>query len=1098
MWLRTIWRGPLVEVWPLTPEGIFRTLPPDLMNASMWAFKSSRLWTAASFFALAAVRVRVRVLAGAPLAVFAAFAVFAALDALDGLALPVAFAVLDTLAGLALVAVLAVFDADALDADTLDEDALDEDTLAGLALAAVLGLAAVLAAFLAGVRAVVRLEVRAVARLAVRLEARPVVRPAARLADRPVLLAAADLAGLAFLSLLFLLPLPPLLSLLCFPSFLPNTLALKMLSMVTTRAVKNPHYTQNPPPPASPPAGLMEGFILSRQWLETDKGLELIYWLASEQGPLKFHLVNTESVCFIPAAAVARLPALLPSLPPSVPSSAPHETGWRSAPTALRSFDQEPVAALYCRSHRFMLDCRDRLRRAGVAVFESDIKPTDRFLMERFITGAMKFTGRGRKVGAFSEVVPSKVEPGEYRPALRSLSIDIETDYGMEHLYSIALYAPDFAVVVMQGEAETVTATSVSTSTLASTSTSVSASTSASTSTSPPGYRLLYAEDERAVLKTFLRLLHEYDPDALIGWNVVNFDLLMLQKFCDRAGLPFTVGRDRQTANWRRSRESAERHYVLIPGRAVLDGIELMRTATYSFEDFSLEYVSRRLLGRGKLVEDVEQRGEEISRLFETDKPALADYNLEDCRLVWDIFEKEKLWDFAIERASLTGLELDRYGGSVAAFDYLYLPRLHRKGYVAPDPGQLETDAMSPGGYVLASVPGIHEDVVVLDFKSLYPSIIRTFQVDPLGLVHGLAEDDAIEGFDGGRFSRSEAILPRLIETLWRARDRAKAQGNAALSQAIKIIMNSFYGVLGTRGCRFFDPRLVSSITRRGHEIILATQKEIERRGHRVIYGDTDSVFVILSDSVRVDLRADSGKDIGSSTSAAAAVRAAAECLAADLNDWWRQRIEEQHRIPCHLELQFETHFHKFLMPTVRGADTGSKKRYAGTVTAADGEECKLLFKGLETVRSDWSQLARDFQQSLYERIFSERPYEDYIKQTVQDLRGGKFESELLLRKRLRRRLKDYVKNIPPHVQAARKVEERRRQRGLSPLYSGGGGKWVEYYMTVNGPEPRAHRRSAMDYDFYIERQLAPIADSILVFKSTSMGEILNTQMGLF
>lgn len=798
-----------------------------------------------------------------------------------------------------------------------------------------------------------------------------------------------------------------------------------------------------------------EGFILTRQWLETRRGLELVYWLASAAGPLRFRLINSEAVCFIPAADVPRLSSLLLK-----------SSGWRSAPTALKSFRQQPVAALYCRSRAHLLDCRDRLQRAGVPVYESDIKPTDRFLMERFITGGMKFIGASRKAAGFTEVIPAKVEPSEYRPHLRCLSIDIETDYAAENLFSIALYAPDLAVVIMQRDGGSFTQTAKTAQT-------------AESGQEKRDYELRYVADERALLSTFLQLLGEYDPDALIGWNIVGFDLLMLQKFCERAGIIFTAGRGGEAAVWRKSRDSAERHYVLIPGRAVLDGIELMRTATYQFENFSLEYVARKILGRGKLVEDPEQRGEEIERLFHNNKPALADYNLEDCRLVWDIFAQEKLWDFAIERASLTGLELDRYGGSVAAFDYLYLPRLHRAGYVAPDPEQDSAEGSSPGGYVLPSAPGIYEDVVVLDFKSLYPSIIRTFRVDPLGLMKGLKAADAVDGFDGGKFARGEAILPQLIETLWQARDRAKADGNSALSQAIKIIMNSFYGVLGTRGCRFHDPRLVSSITRRGHQVILATQQEIQRRGYRVIYGDTDSVFVLLE-----------------GLPDAAAVQQTASQLAAELNEWWRQRIQEEYQLPCYLELQFETHFHRFLMPTVRGAETGSKKRYAGTIAQEEGKGHRLLFKGLETVRSDWSQLARDFQQQLYELVFAEQPFEDYIKRTVQQLRDGKFETELLLRKRLRRALADYVKNVPPHVQAARKTEAARRERGLPPLYQRGG--WVEYYMTVNGPQPRGYCNSAIDYDFYIDKQLGPIADSILVFKGISMAEILDVQIGLF
>ena len=112
------------------------------------------------------------------------------------------------------------------------------------------------------------------------------------------------------------------------------------------------------------------------------------------------------------------------------------------------------------------------------------------------------------------------------------------------------------------------------------------------------------------------------------------------------------------------------------------------------------------------------------------------------------------------------------------------------------------------------------------------------------------------------------------------------------------------------------------------------------------------------------------------------------------------------------------------------------------------------------------------------------------------DIQNGVFGPELVLRKRLRRKLSDYVKNVPPHVQAARKAEEIRKKLQLPALYEHGG--WVEYVMTTAGPEPRQYRQSPVDYDFYIDKQLAPIADSILVFQQSSMDKILDRQIGLF
>mgnify|MGYP001827555246 FL=1 len=158
-----------------------------------------------------------------------------------------------------------------------------------------------------------------------------------------------------------------------------------------------------------------------------------------------------------------------------------------------------------------------------------------------------------------------------------------------------------------------------------------------------------------------------------------------------------------------------------------------------------------------------------------------------------------------------------------------------------------------------------------------------------------------------------------------------------------------------------------------------------------------------------------------------------------DLNSWWAQTLIETYAIDCHLEVEFETHFTRFLMPTIRGMQTGSKKRYAGMTSGADGEP-KLVVKGLEAARSDWTPLARNFQRELFQRVFLNQPFDDFIRDTAKALQAGELDEHLVYRKRLRRRLEDYKRNVPPHVQAARKLKVH--------------GSTVRYVMTLSGPEP--------------------------------------------
>jgi DNA polymerase-2 len=160
-----------------------------------------------------------------------------------------------------------------------------------------------------------------------------------------------------------------------------------------------------------------------------------------------------------------------------------------------------------------------------------------------------------------------------------------------------------------------------------------------------------------------------------------------------------------------------------------------------------------------------------------------------------------------------------------------------------------------------------------------------------------------------------------------------------------------------------------------------------------------------------------------------------------------------------------------------------SKKRYAGLVRSAGGEK-EIVFKGLESVRTDWTPLARRFQRELYCRVFLNVPYEDFIKQTLEALMAGELDEELVYRKRIRRPLSEYTKNVPPHVQAARQLD--------NP------GRWIRYVITSAGPQPVTNGIPKPDYAHYRDRQLAAAADGILHFLGTSFDAITDRQMEIF
>ena len=859
-----------------------------------------------------------------------------------------------------------------------------------------------------------------------------------------------------------------------------------------------------------------EAFLLTREWRDTPRGIELVLWAAGGAGPVRAVLRGQEAVCFIPRSQAS---------PPGV----------RRRRVDLATLGGAPVDALYFRSQRELEALRETRR---FALHESDVRPADRFLMERFVTGPVILHGRAERRERFTEFVDPRVRPGDCRPSLRTVSLDVETsgldgDDRGQQLWSIAVSGDEAGGEGAAGAAGRMekfskgAAREIETgpgrpgpgrpatgraerSARAEAVFVVDPGTGrppSSFTASPAGAKgeaapVHYLPDEAAVLRAFLAWIAEHDPDLLIGWNVTGFDLRFLEARCRRHGIGFALGRGGARARILDGAVATAR----IPGRVVIDGIEGHRAAFWGFEDESLGAVARELLGRDKRIASGRPRVDAIRELYETDKPALAAYNLEDCRLVREIFDRTRLIDFMVERSRITGLGLGRIGGSVAAFDHLYLPRLHRRGRVAPDVGAGPAgNGESPGGYVLDSRPGLYRNVALFDFKSLYPSIIRTFRIDPLGLAE--PGPDPVPGFAGAACAREGGILPELIASLWERREEAKRSGDRPFQQAVKILMNSFYGVLGARGCRFFDPRLASSITMRGHEIIRRSKAFIEDEGFEVIYGDTDSLFVLLGGGPGsaprgggdgggggppgggeaeggAPRRGGGGGGTGGDgrerrgDGAAAARRAAA--LAERLNGWWRETLAREHRVASCLEVELQTLFERFFMPTVRGAATGTKKRYAGLARRGDGAP-ELVFKGLETVRTDWTPLARRFQRELYRMVFLDEPCEGYVRATHDALFAGALDAELVYRKRMRRPIDAYTRNVPPHVQAARLQS--------SP------GPWVSYVVTANGPLPVEALDAKPDYEHYRDRQLAPAADGILRFLGTSFETLTTAQL---
>jgi len=667
-------------------------------------------------------------------------------------------------------------------------------------------------------------------------------------------------------------------------------------------------------------------------------------------------------------------------------------------------------------------DCpplRDRLSSAGVTCFEADVRFAYRYLIDRGVRGSLEIRGAsrpGRDVDVQFE--NPEIGPTEWRPELKVLSFDIETDPEARRLLSVGLYgcgAEDVLLLTPAG----------------------------ATCPSPAiPYRT-----ERELLLAFIDRVRGLDPDVLTGWNVIDFDLRVLLRLSQQFGVKLALGRSSASIVVRRPGYSSGQTVAGVPGRVVLDGIQLLRGSFVRLESYALQAAAREILGKSKTITS-HDRGAAILEAFENDRDTFVEYNLNDARLVLEILDKLKLLELTLQRSALTGMPLDRVGASIASFDFLYLSELARRKIVAPsvDAGA-RSDVPTRGGHVLEPRPGLYRNVLVFDFKSLYPSIIRTFQIDPLGyVVRPSPDDDTIVAPNGAAFRREPGILPGMLDELFPRREQAKAEGDSVASQAIKILMNSFYGVLGTSACRFASPALANAITGFGREILLWTKTRIENIGHEVLYGDTDSLFV-CSATENVEQARSLGID-----------------LVSRLNRELTEHITRTWRVESRLELEFERLYLRLFLPALRHGSVGARKRYAGLVEADAGT--RVVFTGMEVVRSDWTEMAKRVQRELYERLFADRPVDEYLREVVTELRSGRHDEHLVYRKGLRKRLQDYEASAP-HVVAARKL-------------SGRHGRIISYVITTNGPEPACERRSEIDHEHYVQKQVRAVARPVL------------------
>lgn len=712
--------------------------------------------------------------------------------------------------------------------------------------------------------------------------------------------------------------------------------------------------------------------------------------------------------------------------------------------TRLINFKGEKVSKISSENLQDIAKLASALHKKKIDTYEADLSPAMRFIIDNNLLGVVEIgkyeSSPAEKVDLL--ITDAEIKPAEFMPKLKVLSIDIESNKKTDELFCIGMYSENYKKNFIIAKEK-------------------------SHPDSVP------CKSEAECLAKFREELIKFDPDIITGWHVIDFDLAYLRKKFEQNKIPFDIGRTNESARIKIESNFFRSSTAIVPGRQVLDALNLIRDPfiheapsikNKKFDSYTLEDVSQKILGQGKLLKG-KGRHDEIEKLFKTNQKKIVEYNLQDCKLAYDILEKTKTIELAVERSMLTGLPLNKLTASIAAFDSLYIREARKLGLVSPTTLFRERGERIKGGYVMESVPGIYHNILVFDFKSLYPSIIKTFNIDPASFSER-KNTGYIESPNKAYFKNQSGILPEIIEKLHKEREKAKKEKRELASYAIKIIMNSFFGVLASPNCRYYSLKMANAITHFGQFIIKLTAEQIEKMGHKIIYMDTDSCFV------NAGLGKEKADKLGKE-------------IQDYINSFFRKYVKEKYQRASYLELEFEKQYLSFLMPKLRGQKAGSKKRYAGLLEKNGKEEIEIV--GLEAIRGDWTDAAQEFQTKLLDKIFHKEEFVQFIRDYVKSLEEGKLDSKLVYRKSIRKSLSEYTKTTPPHVKAARQLDK---------LES----NVIEYYITEAGPEPVQKHRHKIDYGHYIEKQLKPIANTLLFFFEKDFDEIISTskQMKLF
>ncbi|WP_299269929.1 DNA-directed DNA polymerase [Halorientalis sp.] len=491
-------------------------------------------------------------------------------------------------------------------------------------------------------------------------------------------------------------------------------------------------------------------------------------------------------------------------------------------------------------------------------------------------------------------------------------------------------------------------------------------------------------ETEEAMLEAFVTYIDETDPDLLTGWNFDDFDApYFLDRLEELQGphhdYDLSIERlSRVDEVWRNNWQGPN-----IKGRVVFDLLyAYQRTKFTELDSYRLDAVGEQELGVGK-----ERYPGDIGDLWEDDPERLLEYNLRDVELCVELNEQQEIIPFWQEVASFVGCKLEDATTPGDAVDMYVLHKLHGN-FALPSKGRHDTEDYE-GGAVFDPITGVREMVTVLDLKSLYPMCMVTINASPETKVDPDSyEGDTFRAPNGQHFRKEpDGVIREMVDELLTEREEKKSRRNDhdpdsseyeqfdRQQAAVKVIMNSLYGVLGWDRFRLYDKEMGAAVTATGRDVIDYTDEVAGRMDKDVVYGDTDSVMI----------------ELGGGVSKESAIEQSFE-LEEQINDAYDEFAEKELNVDLDAgeEHRFQIEFEKLYR---RFFQAGKKKRYAGHIVWKEGKNVEDIdITGFEYQRSDIAPITKEVQKEVIDRIVTGADTEEikqYVHEVIQDFEAG-------------------------------------------------------------------------------------------------------------